>query len=177
MSVKRHRRAVHVSEVEAHDDRGPTPERLQRARKAFVVAGTVRRRIVQMCDTPLERLLLRDQLSLGQFNALRKLREHWFLGQLAGHPRAVNLDRILAPTWDGLALGERELEHRGQFRWAWLVLTALERQVVYSVALAEAELLAAGAAMGYRSPHRARQNALTVLRAAADRLVKLWRIV
>jgi hypothetical protein len=154
----------------------PTQERLQQSQGAFQIGGDKRSgKIFRMFDTPLQRIFSEQKISELQYEALRQLHTHWFLGQLAGIPRSVDLNRI-AVDWNGSAASERELMHREAFDIGWRALERLERFAVNVVILIEQPLTVAGHEIGYRSPYRARLAALELLQSAAGKLVIAWRI-
>jgi hypothetical protein len=156
---------------------GPTPERLAHAHGAFQIGGMARSaRVFRMLDAPIERLLFESRITESQHEALRQLRTHWFLGQVAATPRSVDLDRVVARDQDNRAPGELVLVHRQAFRAAWRILRSAERQVVHDVVLFELPLHVAGVGLGYTSPYRARHGAFELVQSAADQLRWFWRI-
>jgi hypothetical protein len=157
------------------DSAMPTHERLRHAHGAFEIGGDKRSgRIFRMLDSPLEQLKSENRISELHYEALRKLRMHWYLGNLAGAPGAVDLNRIVA-RGNGAAQSERELMHRQEFRQAMAQMMAVEREITNAVVLLELALAHAGSLLGYRSPYRARLAALDWLCSGADRLVTHWR--
>jgi hypothetical protein len=158
------------------DSAMPTIERLKHAGGHFQIGGDKRTgRIMRMTDSPLEILFAEQKLTDLQYEMLRRLRLHWFFGQLAGNPLSANLDRVGSADWDGLQQNERELMHRKSFNNAWFHLLEIERVVINAVALTETGLTDAGAQLGFKSPYRGRVAALEVLHAGADRLARVWR--
>jgi hypothetical protein len=154
----------------------PTQERLKHAQGAFQIGGDKRSgKIFRMFDTPLQRIFSEQKISELQYEALRQLHAHWFLGQLAGMPRSFDLNHI-SGNWNGSTASERELIHRQMFEMGWKMLENLEQKIVNIVVLTEQPLVEAGQMLGYRSPYRGRVAALEILRQAADRLVAAWRI-
>jgi hypothetical protein len=155
----------------------PTAERLKHAGKGgFTIGGEQRGvKIFRMLDAPIEQLLAENKLTNLQYEALRRLRLHWYCGHLAGLPHAVDLNRV-AGFGSGLGQGERELLHREAFDQGWRTLALNEHGVVGCVVLSEYSLALAGSELGYSSPYRARQAALELLLSAADRLAKAWRM-
>jgi hypothetical protein len=151
----------------------PTQERLRQAGDAFEIGGSVRDgHIFRMLDAPLEQLYGRRLLTQGQYEALRRMRLHWFLGAMASSLRAVDLNRVQVSSWDALGQSERELMHRQAFGAGWALLGPLQRGVVMTVVLTEGGLTSAGAELGYRSPFRGRMAAMDLLRGAADVLMR-----
>lgn len=154
----------------------PTSERLKRAAGAFQIGGDRRSgRIFRMLDSPLEQIFADKKIDDLEYEALRRLRMHWTLGQLAGSPQSVDFNRV-ARDWNGSAQSERELYHREMFGDGWGKLERLERSIIGAVVLTEIGLAVAGVMLGYRSPYRARAAALELLRAGADRLAMAWSL-
>jgi hypothetical protein len=137
----------------------------------FEIGGEGRHRVVRML-TPLDRLKALQQISQAQYEALRLLHLHWFLGCLAPQLRAVDLERTPGSGAGPIdALAHQEDYYRGMRR-----LTPIERSVATTLALSEFGLTSAGAMLGYQSPYRGRMAALKILQSAADRLIEAWRI-
>jgi hypothetical protein len=156
----------------------PTPQRYKHAQGAFEIGGDKRsgkgNRIVRMLDSPLEQVWTNNQITDAQYENMRRLRLHWFLGDLAGSPQSMNYNRVGTNDWINLGTSERQLQHKQEFIRAFDVLTTIEKQIVSAVVLIEIPLSVAGVELGYRSPYRARQAALEILRGAADRLARVW---
>jgi hypothetical protein len=130
-----------------------------------------------MLDAPLEQMLARAQINDRQYEALRLLRLHWFLGHLASGLRAADLNRVPGQPGDGLEHNERELLHRQAFRAGWVAMSGLERGTVSATVLTEtAGLTSVGVALGYSSPYRGRMAALELVQSAANTLAKIWNI-
>lgn len=181
--ARSHRRAVSINDAAGEprkqsatlsEDAMPTRERLEHSTGAFEIGGRRGgKRVLRMLDTPLERIFLEHRLSPTQYDALRRLRVHWFLG-ITGRIQAANLDRTQA-DWSGLERNERELMHRQAFDAGWGGLDRPQAVVVNAVVLVEQGLVEAGAELGYRSPYRGRQAALELLQAGGEQLAQTWR--
>jgi hypothetical protein len=164
-----------TSSLPMADSAMPTQERLQQAKGAFQIGGDRRCKIFRMLDAPLEQIFSQQKISDLQYEALRQLRVHWYLGQLAGMPRSIDMNRVTV-DWNGLGQSERELMHRQAYDIGWRELARLEQIAVNAVVLVENPLAVAGLELGYRSPYRGRVAVLELLRSAAAKLVKAWRI-
>jgi hypothetical protein len=156
----------------------PTTERLQHAGDAFEIGGVSGRgrggtRIVRILDAPIERLLSERKLSDAQYEALRLMRVHWLLGNLAGNLQSVDLDRV-PQEQSNLASVERGLMHREAFYSGWELLNLLQKICVNSVVLIETPLAITGAGLGYASPYRGRLAVLGYLHDAADELIRAF---
>jgi hypothetical protein len=154
----------------------PTAERLRQAAGSFQIGGDRRSgRIFRMLDAPLEQIFAEKKINDLEYEALRRLRMHWTLGQLAGSPQSVDFNRV-ARDWNGIAQSERELYHREMFGIGWNKLEQLERGIIGAVALSEITLAVAGLSLGYRSLYRARLAALDLLHSGAGKLAMAWSL-
>lgn len=153
----------------------PTAQRLQHAGGAFEIGGNGRgKRIFRMLDAPIEQLLKENKLNDAQYEALRLMRVHWYLGSLSGNLRSTDLDRLPDDQMN-LTSVERGLMHREAFYAGWKMLDLLQKAAVNSVVLIEQSLTATGADLGYSSPYRGRVAVLGYLHGAAEQLIDAWR--
>jgi hypothetical protein len=162
----------------------PTPERLRHAGATkkfpgfFEIGGDRRTGYrYSMRDTPLGRALMRQKLSTEEFSGLKKYAIHWFAGGLQGHLNSMDLNRIYAfdpAGMSGLAQSEAQADHRQAYYQAREHLGRRPAFVADCVACFEISLDVVGDALGFRSPYRAREAALEILRDAGGRLVTLW---
>jgi hypothetical protein len=149
------------------------PPRERLSHDDFEVGGVGRMRVVRIL-TPLDQLLARAQISPLQYEALRLLHKHWFLGHLAPALRAIDPERTYGA---GAELGLEALYHQASYYQGMDSLREPHQQyVVTTLVLGEFGLNSAGALLGYRSPFRGRVKALELLRSAANRLIEIWRI-
>lgn len=153
----------------------PTRERLAQAQGAFQIGGDRRTKVFRMLDTPLESLYNSEKLTGIQYDALRSLHLHWYVGLMSGSAKSVDLNRISSPDWARMSIGERELMHRQCFDVGWSCLDVSQKVVVNVVALEESGLQVAGFKLGYASPYRGRIAALELLQSGGDALAKAWR--
>lgn len=163
----------------------PTAERLLKSGGAFEIGddkqGT---RVYRFQDSPLERAMARKAFHHSEFAGLMKFRHHWYHADLAPHVSSIDLDRVFAADFGaacGMPKTERQAHHRSQYRTACEKLSAHPdghkiRIVVDNVVCSEQPLHIAGFAIGYNSPHRAREGAERRLCSAGDILARLWGI-
>jgi hypothetical protein len=120
-----------IKEARQVDVRGPTPERLEKARGDFVLGGEDRgTRIYHFTDSPLQRLYARLHSRAGtreseqltrEHTALIKYRHHWHHAGLEASLPSVDLNRIFASdpsNMVGMAKSERQYDHRKKYREA-----------------------------------------------------------
>jgi hypothetical protein len=174
--IKKKRRQLEAMQPEAM----PTAERLRHAGDAFEIGGSSGRgkRIFRMLDAPIEQLLKEGKLNDAQYEVLRLMRVHWWLGSLSGNLRSTDLNRLtmkLPHDETNLTSVERGLMHREAFYCGWSALDLLQKTSVNSVVLIEQSLTATGADLGYASPYRGRAAVLEYLRGAAAQLMDAWR--
>lgn len=161
------------------DERGPTPERLQKALGDFVIGGDERtKRIYQFRDTPLYRLysdwLSKDksgeaQEQLGkEYLVLLRYRDHWYYAGLEPHVGSIDLNRVSGSGEPhGMPKSERQAYHRLVYRQAVRELGINLSRIVEHIACAE--LPASECALVSENTFR-RQ-----LRVAAVKLTGLWK--
>lgn len=168
-----------------HDIQGPTPERLAHAGASdkfqgfFDIGGNKRDGLrYVMRDNPLGRALVRRKISGEEFHGLKKYAAHWLAGGLQGQLGSVDLNRIYAfdpSSMSGLAKTEAQTNHRQEYFLAHQFLGRRPAYVADCVACLELSLEIVGNALGFRSPYRARERALEILRDAGGRLADYWK--
>jgi hypothetical protein len=169
---------------------GPTAERIAKAQGSLTIGddkqGT---RIYHFHDSTLDRLYSRlarqaksratEEAVRQEYIALQRYRHHWHHGGMQTPMGSVDLERIFASdpgSMSHMAKTERQAHHRQQYRNAVKELGWKPHIVVDNIVCAETSLQIAGFAIGYNSPHRAREGAEKILRESARKLAKLWGI-
>jgi hypothetical protein len=153
---------------------GPTRERLAQADKDFEIGGDARTGYrFTMADTPLERLLLRNRISLAEHDALRTYANHWFGAGLAGHVVSVDPNRVSGSSV-GLIGSEAAAHHLLMYQGAARYIGKKCAYLAEMIACLERTPEQVGHDLGYKSPYRAREHALAGLREAGDRLAYHW---
>lgn len=126
------------------DERGPTPERLEKAAGDFVVGGDERtKRIYHFRDTPLYRLYKRlgiedksqaaqEQL-MKEYMALTRYRDHWHGAHLEGCVKSIDLDRVQS-SGGGEGASDAYVRHLHAYRRMVKVIGMWHSQVVEHIA-------------------------------------------
>ncbi len=166
-----------IREERATDFRGPTPERLSKAKHGYETGddeqGT---RIYTIQLRPIAAMLKARQIDGQQFEALDKFHKHWFNAKLGGGCRSVDFNRVYAPDpFDYLNVSERQANNRREYNNALDLFKFQERIIAQNLILSETMTAEeCGYGLGYSSPYRARAAAVTVIRGMADKLADLW---
>ena len=142
------------------DERGPTTERLQKAREAPIVLAHAK-----------------GQIDRAQFSAAQKFYAHWFKSGLCEHYGTIDLTRVFAGG-DASAMPKTELQavHRSLFRHALEVLKAEKSWVLQQVVCREIPFAEVGQAMGYRDREWGLAKAVNAARSGLDILCREWGI-
>jgi hypothetical protein len=157
---------------------GPTNYRLRHSEGFFERGGDKRvgHRFI-MRDTPLARLFMRKKISGEEYSGLRRYALHWLAGGYGGHLSSVDLNRILAfdpGSMTGLAKSEAQANHRQEYRHSRSYIGTRPAMVADCVACFDMALDNVGTMLGYNSPCRGREKALSILRDAGYRLHQFW---
>ena len=160
------------------DDAGPTAERLAKAQEFFTVAGRSRSaRRITMLDDALGKAWMRSKISALEYSALRRYALHWVAGGLQGPIGSVDLNRIYAhdpSQMSGLARTEAQLDHKRTYYAAREHIGFRPSFVADQIACFGRDLGETGAALGLRSPYRARERAGEILADAGNRLAQFF---
>jgi hypothetical protein len=163
---------------------GPTEERLEMARDAFVVGGEDRgTKIYFFADSPLQRLYARLRLRAGtreteklthEYTALMKYRHHWYHAGLEAPLPSVDLGRVFASdpsNMVGMAKSERQADHRKKYREAVEEIGQKPHILLENFVCYEWQLNVSCHTIGY-SMFRARR----MVRDTAGKLAHFWGI-
>ena len=142
------------------DERGPTIERLQKAR-----------------ESPLNLAHSKGQIDRAQYAAGQKFYGHWFKSGLCERFGTIDLTRVFSGAAPSL-MPRTELQagHRWALRHALEVLKAQKSYVLQQFICHEQRLSDIGAAMGYRDREWGFGKALGVARDGLNILRKEWGI-
>ncbi len=141
------------------DDRGPTTQRLQKAREA-----------------PLNLAHSKGQIDRGQFAAGQKFYGHWSKSWIAERYGSVDLTQLPGNYWRGPTFSEVQEGHEFAFRRALEILKGEKSYVLRHFICHECMLSEIGAAMGYRDRETAFGKALNIARDGLTVLRKEWGI-
>ena len=141
------------------DERGPTPERLQRNR-----------------TPPIELAHSKGQIDRAQYGAALRLWGHWIKSGIAGQLPTCNLEWVPAGG-DRIPITEIQEGNRGQYRRAIAAISnERARSVVIQVVCGEVTPIEVGHALGYKHRDWARAHALALLTDGLDVLCRMWNI-
>ena len=182
-AVRRRKGKPYIPGAE-HSD--PTPERMAKAGSDFETGGDERTgKVIRIMDSPLDRMA-RPRFVNGQkydpmingreYEALNKLRIHWWHANLSGSPRSADLNRVWASDmhFSQMPKSEREAHHRSQYRKAMALFSHVRGIVVTNALFSELPLHLCVPRIGRHSEYRSREAAKRELVGAADQLRKHW---
>lgn len=173
-AVRRRKGKPYIPGAE-HSD--PTPERMAKAGSDFETGGDERTgKVIRIMDSPLDGMLRRRMVNGIEYEALNKLRLHWWHANLSGSPRSADLNRVWASDmfFSQMPKSEREAHHRSQYRKAMALFSHVRGIVVTNALFSELPLHLCIPRIGLASAYRCREAAKRELIGAADQLRKHW---
>jgi len=154
----------------------PTPERLLKA-GADIELGDDKhgRRVMTVRDAPIERALVRNDITPTQYRAAQKYRHHWYHAGLAGSLQSLDVNRVFGSEGCyGMAKTEAQAHHRRQFRNANDEVGTVGIAVLDHVVCRELPLADFGFAVGWKSESKAINASRETLKATLTKLVRHW---
>jgi hypothetical protein len=176
-AVRRRKGKPYIPGAE-HSD--PTPERMAKAGSDFETGGDERTgKVIRIMDSPLDGMLRRRMVNGVEYEALNKLRLHWWHANLSGSPRSADLNRVWASDmhFSQMPKSEREAHHRSQYRKAEQLISGFSHLrwiVVFNAIFSELPLHLCVPRLGSHSKYRTRELAKHEIIGAAGQLRKMW---
>ena len=163
---------------ELTDERGATPERLNRG---DVFRDSQSRQ--HMRDSPINRALSQHVINAAQFNAASKFYLHWFRAGLSESYGSADLNRVFGGDGGGAGMARTEAQafHRQRFRAARdeieQGLGGLSYWVAEQIVCHEKPFTEVGQVFGHKNRTKAADVSKQILLPVLNLLCKSWGII